>query len=151
MASGKLKFVKNKKAAKRTAKKATKARAKTTTTKRSKSSKSSKSGGNRTSKNGTTLPVGLLAPGGLGTYLTVKDTIRKWKESKSAKKTFRMLVLRTTGLDMDKKFGEPGFWLWQEAYFPLGWGIGKGLHWGIGKKMGVNQALGQARVPIFRV
>lgn len=149
LASGKLKFVKNKKRAtpkraspKRAAKKAAK--------KRSKSSKSASSGGNRTTKQGPTIPVGLVLPGFTGTWITFKDIQERWK-SGGAKKAFRIMVVRTTGIDIEKKWGDAGFWRPQEAFFTLGWGIGGGLHWGVGKKLKVNAELGRMKFPIFRV
>lgn len=152
--SGKFKFVKNR--GKGT-------RGSTISTKVTRSRASSKSKGGVTTarrrrraakraraKKNTTIPVALVLGGGTGTVITVKDTWNAWKNG-GAKKAFRKVVLRMTGLDIEKRPGDTDFWRPMEAYFTLGWGTGQLVHWAVGKKMGVNKALGAAKVPWLRV
>lgn len=150
LASGKLKFVKNKKRAR--PKLAARVRGKIPVGKnaprrpKSRSRKSSKSrGGNRTSKQKPTLPVGLLVPGGLGTYAWGHEIYNAAK-AKNWKAAFFRSVKYAIGVDIPNK----SFNIY-DAYLLLGWGSGGLIHKGIGKYAGVNKALGQAHVPIFRV
>lgn len=98
-----------------------------------------------------TIPVGLVVPGFTGTYTTIKDV---WGQRKAgAKAMLRMAVLRTMGVDLNATnfAGFVNFNTLKEAHFTMGWGAGQAVHWGVGKKMKVNQALGRAHVPFFRV
>jgi hypothetical protein len=122
-----------------------------------KSSRSSSSkGGNSTSNNkkglfnGVTLPLGTLIPGGLGTFTTVKDAISRFR-SQGARGALRIVVMRQWGIDIDKKVNEEGFLRPNEAHFTIGWVSGKANSWLIGNKLGINRALGRAKVPLFRV
>ena len=106
-------------------------------------------------KKPTTIPVGLLLPGGAGTISTAFDIREAWVLNRSAgtsgKNALRMALMRTIGVDIFKKSGEANRFDPMEAHFTLGWLAGSLIHWLVGGKMKVNAALGRARVPWLRV
>lgn len=156
LASGKFKFMKNDKTARKSSTKVTRLRAsskskggKTVARRRRRAAKKARA------KAKTTIPVGLLVPGGAGTLSTAKDMWDTWVINRGpgtgGRNVLRVALLRTTGIDIFKKSGEAGRWDPLEAHFTLGWGVGALLHKFVGTKLGVNKALGQARVPWLRV
>ena len=101
------------------------------------------------------IPFGLLIPGGTGTASTLWDIYQAWKLNKSAGTSglnaMRMGVMRTSGIDIFKKSGEAGRWDPMEAHFTIGWIVGAITTLVVGTKLKVNQKLGRAKVPFFRV
>ena len=98
-----------------------------------------------TKKRSMTLPFGLLIPGAIGTYSTIKD-IMAARKAGGGREALRHVGLRFAGYDINNKK-----WDLTEAHFTIGWVSGAAIHKGVGGFMGVNRALGAAKVPIFRV
>jgi hypothetical protein len=95
-------------------------------------------------KHKLTIPLGLLIPGLLGTFDLVKGVMAQ----NNGYDQMRVAIQKTLGMDIG------GAWKgfnWRAATFTLGWGIGAGVHYGVGNLMGVNKQLGRIGVPIIRV
>ena len=93
-----------------------------------------------------TLPLGLLIPGAIGTYATIKEAWAEYRGGTSFDGILRFAFMRMTGYDMKN-----GAWRLQDAWFTLGWVGGGIIHKAVGGYLGVNRALGAAHVPLIRV
>lgn len=144
LASGKYKFVKNKGTARAsTSRKRTpsRKRARTTTTRRKPTMARRKK---TRAKRKMTVPVGLLIPGAIGTYAYGKEV---WGAVKA--RNYRAAMDRSVQYSVGFRPSTGTFDV-GDAYLALGWGTGMVVHKGA-QVIGINKALGAARVPYVRV